>query len=117
MIDRDHYPPEFDTEQRRLLLAALVHPDCPWEPAGCDGPGRRRVQADRLFAHAFSNGASLEGIEPRCDQLIASIGGRRLMAAPQAPGRDPLPVYVLPLPVAEWSGPLERSVGHHEATG
>lgn len=71
------------------MLAVLVHPDCPWEPAARRSPVRR-VKVDRLLAFAFSRGLALRGLEERCDAVVARAGGRRDDA-----GRG-LPHYELP---------------------
>lgn len=88
-----------EAEQRLRLLAALADPDCPWDLGRRPDP-MRRVQVDVFFAFAFQRGCVLDGIERRCDQLIASIGGRRELQAPKAPGRTVLPFYAVPLPDA-----------------
>lgn len=88
---KDVGPASCPPEEREKLIRVLSHPECPWEADRATVA--RRVQADRLFAFAFQCGCELMGIEPRCDELVASLGGRRELAWL---GTRRLPVYVLP---------------------
>ena len=70
-----------------VLLRALRHPRCPREADG-------RIQLDRFFGFAYTQGAALDGIEPRADALVRQLGGRREDPEPEAASR--LPYYRLP---------------------